>query len=184
MSDSIWPAALATFRDRVAGPASVPAGVSAAAVSATFGLGLITKVVEIASKRKDFSGDRELAAEVIHDARNKAQLLAHLADADIAAFDEYLETRRRKEPMDAVRRKVIEVPLGVARAAAAGVALCEKSAGLIHAAVAPDLATAKTLLAAAVQSVLFTLRANLEALPADDPYRREVAAEAERLLKT
>lgn len=183
MSESIWTAPLAAFRDRVAGMDPVPAGVSAAAVTATFGLGLVTKVLEIAAKRKDFAGDRDLVADLVHEARNKSQLLAHLADADITAFRQYLDVRRRKEPTDAAVRKMIEVPLSVARAAASGVELCEKSFGLIHAAVAPDLETAKVLLAAAVQSVLFTVRANLEELPPSDPYRQQVTAEAERLLQ-
>jgi formiminotetrahydrofolate cyclodeaminase len=183
MSDSIWTATLASFRDRVAGLDPVPAGVSAAAVTATLGLGLLTKVLEIASKRKDFAGDRRVVADLVHEARNKSQILAHLADADIAAFHEYLAARRRKESTAGALRKVIEVPLGVARAAASGVTLCEKSSGLIHAAVAPDLATAKALLAAAAQSSLFTLRANLQELADDDPYRAEVAAETSKLLQ-
>ena len=183
MAESIWMATLAEFRDRVAGLDPVPAGVSAAAVTATLGLGLVTKVLEIASKRKDYSGNRELAAELVHAARNLSQLLAHFADADIAAFREYLDARRRKEPMDAALRKTIEVPLGVARAAASGVALCEKSFGLVHKAVRPDLETAKVLLAAATRCAIFTLRANLEELPSADSYRAELAAEAGGLLQ-
>jgi len=183
MAESIWSATLAAFRDRVAGLEPVPAGVSTAAVTATLGLGLVVKVLEIASQRKDFSGDRELAAELMHEARNQSQLLAHFADADIAAYREYLDARRRKEPIDAARRKVIKVPLSVARAAASGVALCQKSSGLIHSPLAPDLETAKLLLAAATRCALFTLRANLEELPSADPYRAEVASEADRLLQ-
>lgn len=183
MSDSIWTAPLVTFRDRVAAPDPVPAGVSAAAVTATLGLGLLTKILEIASKRRDFAGDRELVTDLVHEARNKSQILAHLADADIAAFHQYLDARRRKDSTAAALRKVIEVPLGVARAAASGVRLCEKSSGLIHTAVEPDLETAKALLTAAAQSSLFTLRANLQELPTTDPYREEVAAEASTLLQ-
>ena len=54
MSDSIWTATLATFRDRVAGLEPVPAGVSAAAVSATFGLGTVDQG----------SGDRAASARI------------------------------------------------------------------------------------------------------------------------
>ena len=59
-ADSIWTNTLAAFRDRLGSLESVPAGVSAAAVSATLGLGLLTKVLEVARKRKDFAGDRDL----------------------------------------------------------------------------------------------------------------------------
>jgi len=155
--------------------------VSAAAVSATFGLGLLIKVLEIASKRKDFAGDRELVDSLIHDARGKSQILLQLADDDIAAFHQYLDCLRRKQPTGASIRKAIEIPLGVARATALGLTLCEKATGLVHAFVAPDLGTAEELLTAAVRSTLLTVNFNLQQLPEDDPYRVEVTAELTRL---
>lgn len=183
MSDSIWTAPLATFRDRVAGLDPVPAGVSAAAVTATLGLALATKVLEIASKRKDFSGDRELAAGLLHQARNKSQILVQLAEEDIVVFRRYLDALRRKESIDEARLKTIEIPLTVARTAVSGIALCEQAAGLIHAALAPDLVTARALLAAAAESTLATVKANLEQLPPGDPYGEEAGVELRELLK-
>jgi formiminotetrahydrofolate cyclodeaminase len=177
MSDSIWTATLATFRDRVAGLDPVPAGVSAAAVSATLGLGLLTKVLEIASKRKDFAGDRDLVNSLLHDARGKSQILLQLADDDIAAFREYLDCLRNKQPTGGAIRKAIEVPLNVARASAAGLALCNQAKDLVHAFVAPDLGTAAALLSAAVRSTLLTVEFNLQQLPDDDPYGAQVMAE-------
>jgi methenyltetrahydrofolate cyclohydrolase len=181
MSDSIWSAALATFRDRLAGLEPVPAGVSAAAVSATLGLGLLIKVLEIASKRKDFRGDRRLVESLTHDARNKSQILAHLADEDIVAFHQYLDCLRRKESTDAAMKKAIEIPLKIARASAAGLTLCGQATGLVHALIAPDLGTAEELLTAAVRSTLLTVNFNLQQLPEDDPYRVEVTAELKPL---
>jgi formiminotetrahydrofolate cyclodeaminase len=181
MPDSIWTATLAAFRDRVAGPEPVPAGVSASAVSAALGLGLLTKVLEIASKRKDFAGDRQLVETLLHDARNRAQFLAHLADEDIAAFHQYLDCRRRKEPTDRAIRRAIEIPLDVARASAAGVALCRQAGPLVHAAVASDLRTAQALLTAAVHSTLIAVDSNLRQLAAGDPFGIEVTAEARRI---
>ncbi len=183
MSDSIWSAALATFRDRLAGLEPVPAGVSAAAVSATLGLGLLIKVLEIASKRKGFAGDRKLVESLVHDARNKSQILAHLADEDVAAFHQYLDCLRRKESTDAAMRRAIEIPLKIARATGSGLALCEQATGLVHAFVAPDLGAAGALLAGAICATLFSLEANLEQLPSGDPYREEVEAEARQLLQ-
>jgi len=183
MSDSIWAASLATFRDRVASIDPVPAGVSAAAVTATLGLALLTKVVDIASNRKDFSGDRELAASLLHEARNQSQILVQLAEEDIAVYRRYLDALRRKESIEQARRKTIEVPLAIARTSASGIALCEQAAQLIHVALAPDLITARALLAAAVESTLSTVKANLEQLPSGDPYGEEAGAEFRELLK-
>jgi len=184
MSDSIWSTTLSAFRDRIAGLEPVPAGVSAAAVSATLGLGLLTKVLEIASHRKDFSGDRELVDSLLHEARNRSQLLVHLADEDIVAFHQYLDCLRRKESTGAAIRKAIEIPLSVARAASSGIKLCEQATGLVHAFVAPDLATAAALLSAAVRSTLRTVEFNVEQLPEADPYRIEVAAETRRIVES
>jgi methenyltetrahydrofolate cyclohydrolase len=183
MPDSLWSGTLAALRDRLAGLEPVPAGVSAAAVTASFGLALFNKVLEIASNRKDFAGDRERVEHLLHEGRNQAQLLAHLADRDIAAYRQYLDARKRKESTEAALRKTIEVPLNVARACASGLSLCEQAAGLIHAAVAPDLVTAQNLLAAAARSALNTVMANLEQLASADPFRQEVTGEARELLQ-
>jgi formiminotetrahydrofolate cyclodeaminase len=181
MPDSIWTATLASFRDRLASLEPVPAGVSAAAVSAIFGLGLLTKVLLVASRRKDYAGDRELVGNLLEDARNKSELLSQLADEDIEAFHQYLDCMRQRKPIDAAIRKAIEVPLNIARTAASGVELCEAATGLIHAFVAPDLGTAAALLSAAVQSTLLTVKSNLQQLPDGDPYRVEVTTELTRL---
>jgi methenyltetrahydrofolate cyclohydrolase len=181
MSDSIWTASLASFRDRVAGLEPVPAGVSAAAVSATLGFGLLTKVLEIASKRKDFVGDCLLVEDLLAEARHKSELLEHLADEDIVVFHQYLDCLRQKVPSDAIVRRAIEIPLSVARASAVGVQLCERATGLVHAFVAPDLGTAAALLSAAVRSTLRTVEFNVEQLREADPYRLEVAAETRQL---
>jgi formiminotetrahydrofolate cyclodeaminase len=183
MPSSIWTNTLADFRDRLAGLEPVPAGVSAAAVAATFGLALFNKVLEIASKRKDFAGDREQVEHLLHEGHNQSQLLAHLADRDIAAYRQYLDARKRNESTETALRKTVEIPLQVARAAALGLALCEQAAGLIHAAVAPDLATAKNVLTAGGRSALTTVMANLEQLASADPFRQEVTAEMRELLQ-
>ncbi len=179
--DSIWTGTLAAFRDRVAGLDPVPAGVSAAAVSGTFGLGLLTKVLEIASKRKDFAGDRDLVRALLNDARRLSETLSRLADEDIAAFHEYLDCLRRKQPAGAAMRQAIEVPLNVARAAASGLDLCDQAKDLVHAFVAPDLGAASTLLAATVSASLLTVTFNIQQLMEGDPYRSEVASELSRL---
>jgi methenyltetrahydrofolate cyclohydrolase len=181
MEGSIWTATLASFRDRVASAEPAPAGVSAAAVSATLGLGLLAKVLEIASKRKDFAGDRELAAALLDEARTLSQTLSQLADEDIEAFHQYLDCLRRKQPIGAAIRRAIEIPLNIARAAASGFDLCEKATGLVHTFIAPDLGAASTLLRGAVRATLFSVNFNVQQLPSGDPYRNEVTAEALRL---
>jgi formiminotetrahydrofolate cyclodeaminase len=188
MPDSIWSATLKQFRDRMAGLDPVPAGVTAAAVSATLALALLSKVLLVTAKRRDFTGDPELIGTLLQETRNISQTLCKLADDDVAAFEDYLHCLRRKQPSEAaVRktiaalRKTIEVPLDVARTAASGIALCEKASAHVHKVVAPDLGIAAGLLAGAVRSTLITVGSNLQQLAEDDPYRIEAAREASRL---
>jgi formiminotetrahydrofolate cyclodeaminase len=148
MPDSIWDSTLASYRDRLASTESVPAGISTAAVTATFALGLMIKSLEIASRRKDFAGDRALATRLLDQARDLRATLSRCADEDIAAF-------RMKSPA-----AIDGVPLEVARAAASGLELCEKVEALVHSAVAPDLLTATELLGAAHRAALVTVDSN------------------------
>jgi formiminotetrahydrofolate cyclodeaminase len=148
MPDSIWDSTLAAYRDRLASTESVPAGVSTAAVAATFALGLLIKSVEIASRRKDFAGDRALATRLLDQAQDLRAILSRCADEDIEAY-------RTKSPA-----AIDGVPLAVARAAASGLELCEAAEALVHAAVAPDLLTASELLGAAQRAALVTLDSN------------------------
>lgn len=184
MSDSIWPDTLAAFRASLSGTDPVPAGVSAAAVSAAFAFGLIAKVLGVASKRKSFSGDRSLVDSLIGQARDHSEKISQLADDDIAAFEQYLQCVREKKSTEAAMRYAIEVPLNVARTAASGLPLCKNAESLIHAAVKPDLGIAVTLLAAVVRSSLLTVEANLEQVPPGDRFREEATSEMRQLLQT
>ncbi len=168
MSDSIWTATLANFRDRVAGIEPVPAGVTAAAVSATLGFGLLTKVLEIASKRKDFAGDRAPGRAPCSLTRAANPRLCRNSPTKISrrSINTWTACGKRSPWMRAMRR-AIEVPLNVARIAASGVEICEKAASLVHAFVAPDVKTAAALLTAAVRSTLQTVEFNLQQLAED-----------------
>lgn len=181
MPDSIWSATLEQFRDRMASHEPVPAGITATAVSAVLALALLAKVLQVTLRHKDFAGDRELVSALLDDARNLFGILSQLADDDVAAFQEYLDCVRSRQPTGNALRKTIDVPLNVARSASLGVALCETSAGHVHRVVAPDLRIAADLLEGAVRSALVTMKSNLAHLPAGDPYRDEVTAEALQL---
>jgi formiminotetrahydrofolate cyclodeaminase len=181
MPDSIWTNTLEEFRDRVASVDPVPAGVTAAAVTAALALALLSKVLEVTRKHKDFADDPELISALRDAAQNTSEKLSQLADDDVAAFQEYLDCLRSKQPAGSAIRRTIEVPLNVARTAAAGLTFCQQAAGHVHAVVAPDLGIASGLLAGVVRSTLLTIDSNLQQLPEDDPYRMEVSAEAGRL---
>jgi formiminotetrahydrofolate cyclodeaminase len=179
MADSVWKSTLDEFRDQLAGRDAVPAGVSAAAVSASLGLSLLIKVIEIARKRKDFLGDPQKVEELLGSARAESQTLARCADEDIVAFAEYMSSRGT--PGEAVAlRKAIQTPLGAARAAASGLKLCTEARAITPASLAPDLGTAALVLAGSVRGMLLSVESNALRL-ADPESREEIAREAEIL---
>jgi formiminotetrahydrofolate cyclodeaminase len=159
MSGSIWDGTLASFRDQVGSGQPMPAGVSVAAVTASFGLGLLIKVLTISHQRSD----------LVEAARRESDRLARAAEEDIIAFN-----RREKAGM-------IEVPMNAARAAAAGLDLCAEVADVIRGHIAADLGVAAILLSGAVRAMLLCVDFNKA--PAS-PERTELEQRAMRQAET
>jgi methenyltetrahydrofolate cyclohydrolase len=170
--NGIWNATLESFRDSVASAEPAPAGVSVSAVSATLGVSLLRKVLEIMAKRKSFAGDSGRLASLRQAARNESERLTRYANEDIAAYRAYMEARRLKTADKTARalRDVNETPLKAARSALAGLDLCADAAGLVTGAVAADLGTAAILLAGAIRALLLSVEANLQQHPAREAF--------------
>jgi formiminotetrahydrofolate cyclodeaminase len=138
-----------------------PAGVTAAAVSARFGMALLIKTLEISGKRKDFAGDGDAVRAWITAARRYSEILAEAANDDIVGAPE---------------RKRIEIPMNAARAAVAGLDLCAEAAGVVRGALAADLGVAAMLLCSAVRSIRLCVDSNAGELEAEP--RRELERHA------
>ena len=145
VSHSIWNESLESLYRDLEAAKPAPAGVTAAAVSARLGLGLLIKTLEVVRKRKNFSGDGEQVGALIDAARRESATLAGAADEDITA--------------DAERRRS-EVPMKAARAAEAGLALCAKARGVVTGAIAADLEAAALLLQAGLSAIQICVRSN------------------------
>jgi methenyltetrahydrofolate cyclohydrolase len=169
---------LEEFRRSAASEESVPAGVAIAAVSASLALGLLAKVLTIAGRRKDFSGDRSQTEKLAKAARDQSERMLAYAEKDMAAFSSYIasvrgsdksvsERKERQHSLDAAIRKAIEIPMEAARAAASGIGLCADAAGSVHSLVAADLGTAATILSAAQRVFLMCADSNLKLLASD-----------------
>lgn len=170
---SIWTATLAKFRDELSAAQPMPAAVTASAVTASLGLGLLIKVLGIAAKRTpDLS-------RLLEAARRESDQLAQAADDDIAAFNRYMKApqEQKKEVRDAALREAIEVPMRAARSAAAGLDLCAEASGSVHSLIAADLGAAAILLSAALSAILLSVDFNLRQLRPDEHYYTEVMTE-------
>ncbi len=175
------------FRSSAASDEPVPAGVAIAAVSASLALGLLAKVLTIASRRRDFNGDRSQTEMLAEAARDQSERMLLYAEEDVAAFRAYLASARRSnraagEPeerqraLDAAIRKAIEIPMQAARAAASGIGLCANAAASIHSLLAADLGTAATLLSAAQRVFLMCADSNLKLLVSDPTMYEDLMA--------
>ena len=159
----------------------MPAGVSGAAIAASFALTLFEKVLEVTRHRRDFAGDAERFEAWIAAARELSEKLARCADDDVAAYREYMARRKSPEEAAALRR-AIEVPLEAARTAAAGLRMCGEAAAIVPASIAPDLGTAASLLAGAVRGIALSIESNVKHL-SDPNFADEVRRQVRELLE-
>lgn len=191
MSSPVWESTLEQFRSAAASSEPIPAGVAVAATSASFALGLLTKVLKVTGRKKGFSGDLAKVEKLAESARAKSKHMMQLAEDDMAAFNDYMisarlpqgtdrEREERKRAVDASVRKAIETPLAAARAAASGITLCADAVDSVHPIVAADLGAAASLLAGALRVFLLCADSNIRQLAPDpDAYRDVIPGRAE-----
>ena len=147
MTDSIWNESLESLYQNLEAAKPAPAGVTAAAVSARLGLGLLIKTLEVVRKRKNFSGDGIRVRAVLDAARRESSKLAEAADDDITAMPDASAAR---------------IPMLAAQAAESGLALCAEARGAVTGAIVADLEAATLLLQAGLNAIHVCLRSNLE----------------------
>jgi formiminotetrahydrofolate cyclodeaminase len=167
MEDSVWTTTLAAFREKASGTDPVPASVAISAVTASLALALLAKVLNIVSRRKNFTGDRQRLDALLDAARAESTSLTHLADDDIEAFNQYMECVRRGKELGAAIRKTIEVPMDCARSAVRGLGLCAQTAGMVQGLAAADIGAAAALLSGAARAMLLSVDANIRELCTD-----------------
>jgi formiminotetrahydrofolate cyclodeaminase len=144
---SIWTQPLESLYEGLAAAKPAPAGVTAAAVSARFGMALLIKALEITARRNE--GVRGW----IDVARGYSAILAEAAHDDIVAAPE---------------RKRIEIPMRAARAAAGGLELCAEAASVVRGPLAADLGVAAMLLCASVRAIVLCVDSNAGDLEAEE----------------
>jgi len=168
--DSIWTTTLAGFREKAGGPDPVPASVAISAVTASFALALLAKVISIAGKWKNLDA-------LLDAARNESTRLKELADDDILAFNQYMECRRQGKDLTAAIRQAIEVPMDAARSAVRGLGLCAQTASIVQGLTAADVGAAAALLSGAVRAMLLSVDVNIREMRSD-PWFSDVITSA------
>ncbi len=178
MDESIWAAPLGELREKVAGLDPVPAGVAISAVTASLALALLAKVLEIVRKRRTFEGDPHQMEALLEAVRRESFQLTLAADADVHAFNRYLECVRNKEDAEEAMRDAIRVPLEAARTVARGLALCREAEPHCQTGMtASDFRVAEALLSGAMRGMVLSVESNLRQLAEDDSFRHQIAGE-------
>ncbi len=178
---------LEQFRAAVAGTRPVPAGVTAAAVSVSFALGLLAKALTVSGRRQTLPRHLSDLEALATAARAGSTRMMQLAGEDIGAFEDYLASARRPHDDTLAREarhraleravhRAIELPLAAARESAAGLELCVEACPLTHVAVIADLGACASLLASGLRIFLLCAESNVRQLAADPSAYREVLA--------
>jgi len=174
MQSPISESTLDSLREHVAGAKDpIAGGVAVAAISAALGMALLALTLKVASRRKDFPGDRARLAKLLEAANKESARLVRYADQDIAAYQKYRDCLKQKRGIDAALRRIIESPLKAAASAARGVDICAEALHLAPLSVVSDLGAAAIILAGSVRAILLTVDVNLRQLPAAAELRRK-----------
>jgi formiminotetrahydrofolate cyclodeaminase len=183
MKSTVSNSTVESLRGHIAGAKDpIMAGVAVSAVSAGLGMALLALTLKVASRRKDFAGDRTRLTRLSDAVNQESVRLVRYADQDIAAYQNYRDSLKRKRGIEAALRRIIETPLEAASSAVRGLDLCVEAVSLVPLSVASDLGAAETLLAGAVRAILLTVDVNLLQLPAKSELRRRASRQVEKIL--
>ncbi len=174
---SFWHLTLAEMRHLVASVKPTPGGGSVSAVSAVFGLALISKGIAISQRHVDADSPRhQTLLEVNRHIVTSMERLGASADADANSFQAYLqaramphatedETLARATAMRNALLDAIRIPLEAAGEMCAGMALAATAAKLSDDRVLSDIVAGALLLRASISSILLNVDINLVDLP-------------------
>jgi formiminotetrahydrofolate cyclodeaminase len=148
-----------------------PAGVAVAAVSGSFALGLLVKVLTISAHRKALAANAGKLESLAAAAQTASGRMLQLADDDIAAFQAYLAATRlpssteeqreeRRRAVESARYRTIEVPVAAAQQAAVGLQLCSDASTLVPRELIADLDVTTALLEGARRGFLLCAESN------------------------
>jgi formiminotetrahydrofolate cyclodeaminase len=183
MKSTVSDSTIESLRGHIAGAKDpIVAGVAVSAVSAGLGMALLALTLKVASRRKDFAGDRARLTRLLNAVNKESVRLVRCADQDIAAYQNYRDSLKRKRGIEAALRRIIETPLEAAASAVRGLDLCARAVSVVPLSVASDLGAAEALLAGAVRGILLTVDVNLLQLPAKSELRRGASRQVEKIL--
>lgn len=183
---------LRPFVAALAAPTAVPGGGSAAAAAGAMAAALGAMVARLSQKKKSLAAHVPRLEELANEFARLQEECLRSTDRDAEAYAAVVAARRmpgedaaavaaRDAAAAAALRMAAETPLAVAvycRQAAGRLAELTKVA---NPAMSSDIETAQALARAGLAGAAANVRINLDAMPADSPLRRRLAAELANL---
>lgn len=179
--DSVWALSLAEFRDATAADRPTPGCGAAAAVASDIGLALVLKGLRISEARSSEPARRRL----LQVAESLIGRPGAFADADIRAFQEYLQASHHQTAaadLQAASRQVCAVPLATARSCLKALELANEAWPLVAAVVRSDIQAGALLIHAGLRAALINVEADLGSI--EDNQSREQVAQLHRRLRS
>lgn len=178
MSKLLLDTSLSQFMDELASAEPVPGGGSVAALTGAMAAGLIVMVCQLTIGKKRYADVEDEIRRINERAEELRRELQELVDADAAAFRKLSAAYKlpretsadiaiRRDAIQSATREATDVPLRIARAAAAVLPLCGPAAEKGNTAAVSDVGVAVLLAQAAVRSALLNVQINLNVL--EDP---------------
>jgi formiminotetrahydrofolate cyclodeaminase len=154
---------LESFLARLASDQPAPGGGAAAALAGATAAALVAMACRVTARHAP--SDTVVVTAIERADALRARLLG-LMDEDVAAYEEFLRSRRASRDQSAAHeqsalQRATVVPVDVARASASVLELCASVVDRVRASTVGDLAVAAKLSTAAVQGSTFTARINL-----------------------
>jgi formiminotetrahydrofolate cyclodeaminase len=191
MADQLLTLPVSQLLDELASSAPVPGGGSVAGLTGAMAAGLVSMVCNLTLGKKKFADVEEEIQRLLGQAEELRAELQTLTDEDAAAFRRLSAAYKlpretpsdiaiRQDAIQAATRVATEVPLRIARAAAAVLPLCRPTAEKGNSAAVSDVGVAVLLAQAAIRSALLNVQINLNVLQ-DAIYVRETRAAVDDL---
>lgn len=191
MTEQLLDQRLGQFLAELASNAPTPGGGSVAALAGAMAAGLLTMVCDLTIAKPRYAEFEAEAQALRERAESLRGELQELAQADVDVFNNLsaayklpritqADAAARRAAIQNIMRRATEVPLRVARAAAALLPLCAPLARHGNRTAASDVGVAALLVRTAVPAALLNVEINLAALE-DQIFVRQVRAQVEDL---
>jgi formiminotetrahydrofolate cyclodeaminase len=193
MAEKLTDKPMKTFLDELASNAPAPGGGSVAALSGALGAGLLSMVCNLTLGKPKYAAVQDDIAVILKRSEDLRQELTGLLQADVQAYTELSQVMKmprdteeqkavRAKAMDKALKTATEVPMRVAEACAAVMALCPSSAEKGNTNAVSDVGVAILMAEAGLRGAALNVLINLGFIK-DEPYVKEARRKLDILLK-